>query len=241
MFELIFIKPVVNILFLFYTLFPLHDLGISVIIVTLLIRGLLWPLAAKSLHSQRKLQAIQPKIKELKEKHKGDPKAFNVAVFELYKEKEVNPFSSCLLGLIQIPFMIALFLAFRNAISVDSFGHLLYGSLRNLGVLKEILKNKELFQPFLLGLVDLTKASIILATLAGALQFWQSKMLLPKHQDETQRMMSQMNYFLPVMIFIFAIKLPAIFPLYWVITTLVMILQQYLIIRHDVLELEEKR
>jgi hypothetical protein len=96
MFEMLITRPLLNVLFFFSAVIPGHDFGIAVILLTVFVRLILWPLAQKQLHSQKKLNAIQPEVNRLKKKYEKDPQKFNAAVMELYKEKETNPFSSCL-------------------------------------------------------------------------------------------------------------------------------------------------
>src|SRR5207247_716237 len=95
-FNIILIQPLVNLLLVIYAFLPGHDFGISIIVLTLIIRFALWPLAGKQLHSQKKMQAIQPEIAKIRAKTKGDKQKESKMLMELYKEKEVSPFSACL-------------------------------------------------------------------------------------------------------------------------------------------------
>jgi YidC/Oxa1 family membrane protein insertase len=92
--QIIFLQPFLNFLFLIYGIIPGHDFGVSVIILTLIIRFALWPLTAKQLHSQKKMQALQPEISKVKKKAKGDKQLESQMLMELYKEKEISPFSA---------------------------------------------------------------------------------------------------------------------------------------------------
>src|SRR3990167_6235239 len=115
MFNTLLVYPLLNIMMFFYAVLPGHDFGVAVIILTILIRLALWPIVGKQLHSQKKLQTIQPEIAKIRAKYKGDRQKESAALMELYKEKEVNPFSSCLPLIIQLPFLFALFIMFRQA------------------------------------------------------------------------------------------------------------------------------
>lgn len=251
MFETIIVQPLLNVLFFFYAAVPGHDFGIAVILLTLFVRLALWPLAQKQLHSQKALSAIQPEVNKLKEKYKNDPQKFNAAVMELYKEKEVNPFSSCLPTLLQLPFLFGLFYVF-NKFRDPNFIKVVTDS----GILTQIypfLKDASFFKPFIesikevntqmFGLLDLAKPNIYLGVLAGALQFVQSKMLMPKKQenDTASAVTSQMTYLFPILTIFIAISLPAALPLYWSVTTLFAIGQQYLVMHRDVETLEHKK
>ena len=105
-------QPIYNLLIFLYGIIPGHDLGVAIILLTLLVRFLLYPVAQKQIESQKKLQDLQPEIKKLQEKHKGDKEKQGRALMEFYKEKKVNPASGCLPLVIQIVFFIALYRAF---------------------------------------------------------------------------------------------------------------------------------
>ena len=101
-------NPILNLLVGLYNILPIHDIGVVIILVTLVIRILLAPFMHKSLKSQKSLTALQPKMNELRDKHKDDREAQAKAMMELYKEHKVNPLSSCLPVIIQLPILIAL-------------------------------------------------------------------------------------------------------------------------------------
>lgn len=248
MFNIIIVQPLLNILFAFYAIIPGHDYGVAVILLTVLVRLVLWPLASKQLHSQKKMTAIQPEVNRLKNKYKKDSQKFNAAVMELYKEKEVNPFSSCLPTILQFPFLIGLFyvfLKFKNPdfLKLTPEGILkdIYPFIQNLGPVKAFISTHSSMSTTFFGFMDLAKPSIALAVIAGALQFVQSKMLMPKEKgaDAQSALTSQMTYLFPLLTVFIAWRLPAALPLYWSVTTLFAVGQQYLIMHRDVEVLEE--
>jgi YidC/Oxa1 family membrane protein insertase len=263
MLHAIFVQPLTNLLFFFVAYLPGHDFGIAIILLTAFIRLILWPLASKQLHSQKALTAIQPEVNRLKEKYKNDPTKFNQATMELYKEKEVNPFSSCLPLLIQLPFLIGIFYVFRP-FALPAYADLsnphgivgqLYPFVKNLPAVKSYISSTAVVSTMFLGFVDLAKSvgkpisdyipNLVLAALAAAAQFVQSKMLLPKKdpnapRDPSAAISAQMTYFFPVMTFAIAFTLPSALPLYWLVTTLFAILQQYLVFHHDIDQIEEE-
>lgn len=250
MFELLITKPLLNILFFFHAVVPGHDFGIAVIFLTIFVRVLLWPLAQKQLHSQKKLNAIQPEVNRLKKKYEKDPQKFNAAVMELYKEKETNPFSSCLPTLLQLPILFGFFYVFRKFGNADFLqmtqnGILkdIYPFLQNWGPVKSFIGSVSTFNTNFLGLINLAKPNIWLGVVAGALQFVQSKMMMPKvkEKDTASAVSNQMLYLFPILTVFIAISLPAALPLYWAVTTLFAIGQQYLVMHHDVDKLEEKK
>lgn len=242
-FNIILIQPLVNLLFTIYALIPGHDFGISIIIMTVVIRLILWPLAGKQLHSQKKMQAIQPEIAKLRAKAKGDKQKESQLLMELYKEKEVSPFSACLPALVQFPVLIAMYFAFREATNFAQLNHLLYDWVKHLPYIQQILSDPSLFKPYLLGVINMAKPSIPLAILAGITQFVQVKMITPKQtgpKDSQAQINSTMTYMFPLLTVFIAWNLPAALPLYWIVTNLIAILQQYLIMRKEVEVMEEQ-
>jgi len=182
----IFVQPLLNLLFLIYGIIPGHDFGVSVIILTAIIRFALWPLTAKQLHSQKKMLALQPDIAKLKKRAAGDKQKESQLLMELYKEKEISPFSACLPVLLQFPFLIALFFVFQKSThDIAAVGNLLYEPIKNLSYIQSVLQNPASFSPSLFGVINMAKASIPLAIIAGATQYIQVKMLAPKKQDIT--------------------------------------------------------
>ncbi len=224
-FHLILTRPLLNILIWFYNIIPGQDMGWAIIALTLLIRLILLPSFQKSLRSQKELQQLQPKLQELKEKHKGDKEAETKAVLEFYKQNKVNPFSSCLPLLVQLPILIALYQVFLRGLNGEISGEL-YSFVANPGKINTMF----------LGLVDLTKSNFLFAALAGVSQFVQSKMMVPKNppagQDQVAKLMSaQFTYFMPILTIVIAMSLPAGLSLYWVTITLFAIGQQYYIMK----------
>lgn len=218
--------PLLNLLVWFYNIIPGHDIGIVIVLLTLLIRLALAPSFHKSLKSQKAMNDLQPKLNELREKHKDDKEAQARAMMGLYKEHKINPLGSCLPLLIQLPILIGLYQVFSKALG----GHELLG-------LYSFVKSPGTINPLFLGLINLAKPSIALGVLAGLAQFWQSKMMMPKTQsaDSTTKIMSmQTTYVLPVVSAIIAVRLPAGLPLYWIVTTLFAVGQQYYINRSKV-------
>lgn len=211
-------NPLLNLLVYFYNIIPGHDMGIVIILLTLVIRFILAPTMHKSLKSQKAMTALQPKLNELRERYKDNKEAQTKAMMELYKEHKVNPFSSCLPLLIQLPVLIALYQVFSKA---------LHG---NLDGLYSFVYRPEVINPNFLNLIDLSKPNIVFAILAGIAQFFQSRMMLAGSQntDPTAKAMAiQTTYVLPAVSVFIAWKLPAGLPLYWIVTTLFAIGQQY--------------
>lgn len=239
----IFVQPLMNLLFLIYGVIPGHDFGMSVIILTVIIRLALWPLTNKQLHSQKKMQALAPDIAKLKKQAAGDKQKESQLLMELYKEKEISPFSACLPALLQFPFLIALYFVFQKSThDPAAIGALLYAPIKNLPYIQTLLQNPSSFNPTLFGLVSMTAPSVVLAILAGITQYIQVKMIAPKKtdtKDSQAQATAMMNYLFPFLTTFIAWNLPAALPLYWTVTNVMTIGQQYLVMNREVEEMEE--
>lgn len=224
LYNTILYQPLLNFLVFLYNVAG-HDLGIAIILLTLIIKLILYPLSRQSIKSQKALQDLQPKIEALKKQYKNEKEKQAKAMMELYRTEKVNPLSSCLPLLIQLPFLIAVYQVFQTGLNSASLS-LLYPFIQNPGQLNAIS----------FGFVDLAKPNIILAILTGAAQFWQTKMLsikrppkaMPGAKDEDMMavMNKQMLYFMPVLTVVIGISLPAGLVLYWLVMTLLTALQQ---------------
>ena len=228
----IFYTPLFNLFVGLYNIIPGHDIGLVILVITLLVRLVLYPLTSSSIKAQKSMQELQPKLDEIRKKYATDKQAQAQAIMEVYKNHKVNPFASCLPMLIQLPILIALYLALRDGLASTNLAENLYSFVHNPGVLS----------PISLGLLDLSKPNIVLAVLAGAAQFWQARMMmaknLPKGPGEgakDENMMSMMNkqmmYMMPIMTVAFGFKLAAGLMLYWFLSTLFTALQQLFLFR----------
>ena len=232
LFHTVIYQPLYNILVFLYNIVPGKDFGISIILITILLRIILIPLYKKQIESQQKMQALQPKIKEMQEKTKGNKEQQTKQMMELYKEHKTNPFSGCLPLVVQLVFLIAIYRVLitisSNGLSIDTSQ--LYSFVANPGQINQ----------FFIHLIDLTKPSIFIAVLAAAAQYFQTKMLM-KQQPQTEKkddsgkpdiaqmMSKQMIYLGPLMTLFIGIKFPAGLSLYWLVGTLFMLAQQIMI------------
>jgi YidC/Oxa1 family membrane protein insertase len=222
-FSLIFYQPIFNLLIYLYNVIPGRDLGVAIIALTLIIRLLLyWP-SKKAIVSQKELAGLQPEIDELKEKYRDDKDKMGPAMMELYKKKKINPFSSCLPLLIQLPFLFAIYRVFYDGLTKPDAMSALYSFVANPGSLNTMA----------FGFFDLAKKSIWLAVLAGLAQFWQSKMMTNKKKQSGMAgaMGSQMLYLMPIFTIIIGAQFPAGLTFYWLLTTLFSIVQQYIVFK----------
>lgn len=228
-FKTILYQPLFNFLILLYQYLPGHDFGAAVIVLTVSIKILLYPLGAQTIKSQKALSGIQPKIKEIQEKYKDNKERQTKEILELYKKEKINPFSGFLPLLIQVPILIALFWVLR--MFTDGL------SPTELENLYPFVSYPTLNTKFL-GMIDLVKPSIYIALLAGILQFFQTKMVSLKSgtnkkqtSNFSDQMQKQMQYFFPVFTVLILLRLPSAIGLYWLTTTLFTIVQQYVILR----------
>lgn len=227
-FNVILCQPLFNALVLLYQYIPGHDFGVAVIVLTVILRFLLYPLMVQSIKSQKVLSELQPKIQELQRKYKGDREKQARATMELYQKEKINPFGGCLPLLVQLPILIALYRVFWKGLQPEEMAKL-YSFVSHPGSI----------DPTFLGIVDLAQPSLVLAVLAGITQFFQTKMITPKTQKTKPEQMAQfsgmmqkqMLYFFPIFTVFILWKLPAAIGLYWIITALFSIGQQYLIFK----------
>ncbi|MFH1142476.1 MAG: YidC/Oxa1 family membrane protein insertase [Candidatus Uhrbacteria bacterium] len=234
LFNTILAEPLYNLLAGIFAVVPGHDLGVTIIILTIIIKAVLWPLSAKAMKSQRALQEVQPQLKELKEKFKDDKEGLAKAMMELYSKEKVNPLSSCLPLLIQLPIIIALYRVLLHGINGDGNYYNLYSFVPDPGVIV----------PTFMGIVDLSTSNIILAVLAGIFQFIQAKMMSlkkppkqvqgspgAKDEDMAAAMNRSMLYFMPVITVVIGASLPAGLTLYWLVVNIIAVLQQVVYMR----------
>ncbi|HYC79807.1 MAG TPA: YidC/Oxa1 family membrane protein insertase [Candidatus Binatia bacterium] len=233
-FNTILVHPLLNLLVFVYQYVP--DIGVTIIILTVIIRLVLLPSFHKSLKHQRELQALQPKMKEVREKYKDDQQRQAAAMMELYKVHKVNPLSSCLPILIQLPLLIALYQVFMQSLD----GQALQG-------LYSFIENPGQINSMFLNWIDLAaKQNYIMAGIAAILQYVQTRMTMKKTVSDTssgdagadmaKMMQNYMLYLLPALTFFFGVQFPAGLSLYWIVTTLFGIAQQYYILRREASE-----
>ena len=208
-------NPLYNALVLLTDILPGADIGIAVIVLTLLVRLLILPLETKQLHTTTKIAEIKGQIDEINKKYADNKEERARKTLELYRINKINPFAGFFLILIQIPIIIALYWVFLKGIPFKS--ELLYSFVR----LPETVNFN------FLGLFDLATASYVLAVLAGISQYFQIKFSLPptpkkqsgkpSFSDDLARSMSMnMKYVMPVFIALIASRLPAVIALYWI-------------------------
>ena len=221
--------PLYNGLVFLIDFVPGHNVGVAVILLTVAVRVVLYPLARQAVKTQMAMREIAPKIEELKKKHKDSQEELARATFALYKEHNIRPFSSFLMLLIQIPLLIGLYWVFWKGGLPQVDASLLYSFVPNP---VQVSMN-------FLGFFDMASRSIFLAALAGGTQLIYARLSMGERKpaptgersftaDLTHSMDLQMRYILPIMLGGFAYIASAAVALYFVTSNLFMILQEYL-------------
>jgi YidC/Oxa1 family membrane protein insertase len=227
LYQAIFYRPILNILVYFYENIAGRDFGIAIILVTLLIRVVLYPLFHKSAKHQMALQRLQPKIKKIQELHKNDKQKQTEALMALYKEHGVNPFISLILLVVQLPILITLYRIILSGLGAGGIGIGLYSFISAPSVINAMF----------LGILNLKQRSIILVVLAGIAQYFQARLAIYRSPDAgvpspAERMARQMAFIGPIITIVIFYNLPAGVGLYWLVSSIFSIIQQIIVNKH---------
>ncbi len=193
MFETLIVRPIFNLLTLILAALPGHNLGLAIIVFTIVVRFLLWPLLKKQIHHQRAMRELQPELKRIKAEAAGDRQKESALTMELYRERELNPFSSIGIILLQLPILIGLYIGLRRVIDdPHNLIKLAYEPVRNLDYIQGLKNNINNFDATLFGWVDLKRAAssngvyylpaLLIAAASAAIQYFQSKQLMPNQE-----------------------------------------------------------
>lgn len=223
LFTEIIYRPLLNGLVFIYSVLPYSDIGLAIVVLTVVVRVLLHPTLIQTIRSQRALARLQPKLRDLQKKLKDDKEEQAKQTMALYKEHGVHPLSGCVPLLIQLPVLIGLYQVFWHGIA--SF---------NQSLIYAFIPAVHAFNPVAFGVLDLThRHNYILAATAGISQFLQAKFLPQPNAsaggtgaDFTKALQWQTMYGLPVIIAVIAWSLPAAVPFYWTVLNLLAIVQQ---------------
>ena len=227
-FNAVLYRPLFNLLVIIYNYLPGQDFGLAVILLTIIIRFIIYPLSVKALASQKALQKLQPKLQEIQQQYKTDKERQAKETLELYRKEKINPFSGLLLAIVQLPILIALYQVFWNGLKPEE-----------LAQLYSFVANPVHINAMFLNVINLSSPNFGFAVLAGILQFFQTKMLIPKSlktpakSDIASMMQKQMVYFFPFITLIILLKLPSALALYWIVSSLFSIVQQYFVLRKE--------
>ena len=214
-------KPLVNALDFLIYIIPAYDVGIAVVVLTILVKIILFPLSQASIRNQAAMSILAPELDKIKKSGASKEEQARLT-FDLYKQHKTNPFSGLFLVLIQIPIIFALYYAFYKGINFNS--EALY-SFVHLPVHINMI---------FLGFLDISKKSIFLAILAGVSQYLQAQ-FMPKPKlssssstmdDFNKSMNMQMKYFFPFLIAFIAYRISGVIALYWITNNMFTVLQQ---------------
>lgn len=228
LFHAVLYEPIYNLLIFIVGLLPSGDVGIAVIVVTLIVKFITAPLSISAVKTQRQMKRVEPQLKEIKEKHKKDRETQAREMMKIYKNNGIKPFSSLLAILIQLPIIIALYLVFykEELISV------------NLELLYSFVTLPATISPYFLGFFETTGSSFLLAILAAGAQFAQayftipvppkpvSSTGMPSGEEFARAIAVQSRYILPLLIGVFAFTSAAI-ALYFITSSVVGIAQEF--------------
>lgn len=266
-FDWIVVQPIFNLLLFIYNF--VGDFGVAIIILTIAIRFALLPLVRKQMRQTKAMREIQPELKRIKKRAKGDKMMESQMMMSLYKEKGIKPMSSLLTLIIQLPIFMAVFFVIRNwDLYLDN---LTYVFLNQFGNIPAIIEAHA--APYLFGVIDLSKwpmgedglqwPLVIMAVIAAGLQFLQTRQVQPNTKEEgekkkmrdyfkeaaegkevdqsemTNQMTRSMMYFFPIMTFVIAMNLPGAVVLYYATQAAVAVAQQHFLLKGDEKELEK--
>jgi YidC/Oxa1 family membrane protein insertase len=235
-------RPLFNSMVFFYNTIPGANIGLALILTTLVVRILMIPLYRASIKSQREITIIQPILKELQTKYKDDRQKLSEEMLKAYKEHNVNPFAGILLLFVQIPILIAIYQVSLNIFKSE-----------NYPALYSFITLPETFNPQFFGLLNVADSkNIILALMVGISQYYQIKLIMkrtkpakpketkkskkkksdkPEEPDFATTLNKQMLFMMPILVTIFAYSFPAAMSLYWITTTLFTIGQEFILIK----------
>lgn len=231
-----FFDPVYNSLVFFIDVVRQGDVGIAIICTVILVKLVILPISLKASRTQLVMRELEPKLAKIKEDYKDKRELQALKTMEIFKDAHVNPFSSIVLMFIQIPIVIALYF------SVYSGGGVKLPDI-NSTLLYSFIPTPEVVNMIFLGFIDITAKSLPLAFLAGITQFIHTSLSLspqkprdpkaePNFKDDfTRSMHVQMKYVMPVLIGVVAYTISAAIGLYFTISNLMAIGQEY-VVRH---------
>lgn len=194
MFTTFIVQPIFNLLVLIYALLPGHNFGLAIILFTIVVRLLMWPLVRKQLRQVKVMRALQPELKVIKKKAKGNRQQESIMLMELYKERGVNPLASIGILIPQFLILIGLYSGLNKVVrDPDAIVSFAYPSLQDLSWMQQLATNIHQFDETLFGIVDLTRQAVgagstywpalLIALASSIVQYYQSKQLMPNNKD----------------------------------------------------------
>lgn len=199
MFDTLIVQPIFNILVLIYSAIPGADFGIALIIFTIVVRFLMYPLLKKQLHQSRAMQKMQPELKRIQAQFKDNKQAQGLAMMELYKKHNVSPWRSIVILIIQIPIFLALFQVIQVfSLHRDQIAKWTYDFMEGLPAIHNLIQNPNSFNHTAFGFIDLTQNAVhqgqiywplmVIAVIGAATQYIMSKQIMPKTAGKKRRL-----------------------------------------------------
>lgn len=194
MFTTLIVQPIFNLLVLIYALIPGHNFGLALILFTIVVRLLMWPLVKKQLHQTKVIRKLQPELKKIRKAAKGDRRKESLMQMELYRERGINPFASLGPLLIQLPIFIGLFSGLQRVVrEPQEIVNFSYPFLQDLGWMQQLATNINQFDETLFGVVDLTRAALgsggvywpamLIVIASVVMQYYQARQLMPRDDE----------------------------------------------------------
>ncbi len=193
-FTTVIIQPIFNLLVLIYALIPGHNFGLAIIIFTVIVRLVMWPLVKKQIRQAKAMRELQPEIKKIKLAAKGDRQKESAMTMELYREQGVNPMASLGIVIVQLPILLGLYISVRKIVAnpheIITFS---YPFVQNLSWVKQLSANIHLFDDSLFGIINLGRKALgpdglylpamLLVGASAIAQFFQARQLMPQSKD----------------------------------------------------------
>lgn len=194
MFTTLIVQPIFNLLVLIYNIIPGHNFGLAIILFTIVVRLLMWPLVKKQLHQTKLMRRLQPELKRVKEAAKGDRQKEALLMMELYKERGVRPLRSIGLILLQAPILIGLYLGLQRLVKdPHELYNFSYPFIQQFSWMQELKADISKFDETLFGLIDLTRPALgdeglylpalLLVAASAVVQYYQSRQLIPQDKE----------------------------------------------------------
>lgn len=231
-FNAVVYNPLYNALVGIVSIVPYAELGIAVIVLTIIVKFILFPISLKAAKTQQVIRLMQPKLDALKERYKDNKQELAMKTMELYREYKISPFSLFIPLLVQIPIILGLFWVFSNG-GLPSI---------NTDILYSFMPVPTTIDMNFLGLINVGERNVLLAILTGVTQYIQMHIVMPEitkrkenasFSDDFQRSFQlQMKYVFPVIITGIAYALPAAVALYWITSNLFQIAQEMYVKKH---------
>lgn len=227
-------QPLYNGLIFLIDVVPWADAGIAVVILTVLVKLILFPLSKKAIVTQVQMKSLEPELAKIRTQYKDDKQTQAQKTMALYKDKKINPFAGIVVILIQFPIIIGLYSIFLKSGLPTITTDLLYS----------FVASPEVVNMHFLGLVDIGSKSVWLALIAAATQYFQIKFAIPAvppapktgskptfQEDLARSMQVQMKYVFPVMVFFISYSILSAVALYWTVSNLFAIGQEVVVRR----------